>query len=250
MNSRIEQIVREADRLWREEGLSAKTRSEMSLELETHLREAADDGRDPAAVVGKDLSTFAREWAHEASGTGAGRAARRASRTLGPLVVIATTLTAAVLLSSEGGDVTNEVWRWIWTAIAVFFGIGEVFTAGFFLLPFAVGAAVAAVMSWLGASLIAEWIAFFGVSVGTLLYLQRYVRRQDERGSRPVGALRYVGQYAMVLEDVDASAGTGMVRVETEEWRATTDGPPVVKGATVVVTDVRGARLVVEEANT
>jgi membrane protein implicated in regulation of membrane protease activity len=85
------------------------------------------------------------------------------------------------------------------------------------------------------------------VSVGTLLYLQRFVRKQDATGGRPVGALRYVGRYAIVLEAVDANKGTGRVRAETEEWRATTDGPSIRKGATVLVTDVRGTRLVVAE---
>lgn len=248
MKDAIEHIVQEADRLWRGAGVSAKVRAEMAIELETHLRDAAVDGRDPTTVVGNDLKAFAREWAKEASAAGGGTAVRRIWRSIVPFAVIASTLSAAVALSSGGSDVENDVWRWVWTAMAVLFGTGEIFTAGFFLLPFAIGAAVAALMAWLGASLAAEWIAFFGVSVGTLLYLQRFVRKQDERGSRPVGALRYVGQYAIVLDAIDASSGTGRVRVETEEWRATTDGPSIQKGATVVVTSVRGARLVVVEA--
>lgn len=248
MNDAIERIVQEAQRLWRDAGVAPNARAEMAIELETHLRDAAKDGRDPAVVVGNDLASFAREWANEA--TGPATTARRAGRAVVPMVLLASTLSAAVALSPGGRDVENEIWRWVWTGIAVLFGVGEIFTAGFFLLPFAVGAGVAAVMSWLGASLAAEWIAFFGVSLATLLYLQRFVRKQDDRGSRPVGAMRYVGQYAIVLDAIDIAKGTGRVRVETEEWRATTDGVSIPEGATVLVTDVRGTRLVVTTVET
>ena len=44
-----------------------------------------------------------------------------------------------------------ETWRWIWLIAAVAFAIGEMATVGsFFLAPFAVGATVAAVLSFLG----------------------------------------------------------------------------------------------------
>ena len=43
---------------------------------------------------------------------------------------------AAAAVSGEGGNnVDNEVWRWLWTVFAIIMGVGEVFTAGFFLLP-------------------------------------------------------------------------------------------------------------------
>ena len=42
----------------------------------------------------------------------------------------------------------TEWWRWVWLAVAAVFGIGEIFTAGFFLLPFSAGALVAFVLAW------------------------------------------------------------------------------------------------------
>jgi membrane protein implicated in regulation of membrane protease activity len=50
-----------------------------------------------------------------------------------------------------------------------------------------------------------------------------------------------------VLEPVNRFEGTGSVRVETEQWRATTDGDEEIPvGDEVVITEVRGTRLVVE----
>lgn len=141
----------------------------------------------------------------------------------------------------------NEIWRWLWTGLAVVLAIGEAFTAGFFLLPFAIGGAVAAILAWLDVSAVWQWIAFFVVSISTLVYLQRFIRRQDLRDTRAIGANRYLGMPAIVLERIDPAAGTGRVRVETEEWRATSGGEVIEPGAPVTIVKVRGTRLVVSE---
>ncbi|HJR92612.1 MAG TPA: NfeD family protein, partial [Acidimicrobiia bacterium] len=141
-----------------------------------------------------------------------------------------------------------EVWRWLWTGLAVVMGIGEIFTAGFFLLPFAVGAGCAAVLAWLGVGSLAQWLVFFGVSAVALAYLRRYIDRQDEGEQPRVGANRWVGAEGVVLEEIDPDTASGMVRVASEEWRATSrHGGTILAGARIVVRDVSGARLVVEE---
>lgn len=142
----------------------------------------------------------------------------------------------------------NDLWRWLWTGFAIVMGIGEIFTAGFFLLPFAIGAGVAAVLAWVGAGLLAQWLVFFGVSVVSLAYLRRYIDRQDEAEQPRVGANRWVGGRGIVLEAIDPDTATGMVRVENEEWRATSmHGDPIPPGTRVVVREVRGARMIVEQ---
>lgn len=144
----------------------------------------------------------------------------------------------------------NEIWRWLWTGLAVVLAVGEIFTAGFFLLPFAVGGAIAAILAWAGVAVAWQWIAFFVVSVGTLLYLQRFIRKQDIADTKSIGANRYLRMPAIVLEQVDPTTGTGRVRVESEEWRATSDGAIIEPGTAVTITEVRGTRLVVRASAT
>lgn len=139
----------------------------------------------------------------------------------------------------------NEVWRWLWTVLAVVLGIGEIFTAGFFLLPFAIGAAAAAILAWIGAAVLAQWLVFFGVSIFALAYLRKYIVRQDEGEQPRVGANRWVGEMGLVLEDIDPHTGAGMVRILNEEWRAKALAP-IETGARIVVMEVKGTRLVVE----
>ncbi len=241
---------------WRETGVPHRATDEMRLELEEHLKAATSDGRTVQAVVGSSLPEFAESWAAEFRRRPAttwdditsGRALRRRAARKELIVYSAgiTLVVAAVALAARGGaEVDNDVWRWLWTGFAIVMGIGEIFTAGFFLLPFAIGAGAAAVLAWLGVALLPQWLVFFGVSIVALVYLRRFISRQDAADLPQVGANRWKNVRGVVLAPIDSMAATGMVRIGGEEWRATTDGSPIDTGTQVVVTEVRGARLVV-----
>lgn len=249
--------VDEIERYWRAAGIPRATVAEMRLELEQHLRDAEDDGRTLGDVVGDDPGEFAQSWASAYRGrretaswadfrSGTTDRDRRNRRDLiwysiGTLAVVA----GATVAGQGGTDVDNEIWRWLWTIFALVMGIGEIFTAGFFLLPFAIGAAAAAVLAWFNVIVIAQWLVFFGVSIFSMAYLRRFIERQDE-GDQPVlGANRWVTKPGIVLEDIDPDSGAGMVKVDTEEWRATAH-QHIPKGTRIVVTEVSGTRLLVE----
>jgi membrane protein implicated in regulation of membrane protease activity len=142
-----------------------------------------------------------------------------------------------------------ELWRWIWLLAAVVFGVGEMASPGtFFMLPFAVGAAVASLLAFLDLGLGVQWAAFLVVSLVILAALRPIARRLDRNEpTEGIGAKRLIGQPAHVLEDIPGgSHELGLVRIHREEWRAeSVDGAPVASGATVRVVDVRGTRVVV-----
>ncbi len=141
----------------------------------------------------------------------------------------------------------NELWRWVWTGVALVMGLGEILTAGFFLLPFAIGAGLAAVAAWIGLSDVTQWILFFAGTGIVMLIVRRFMKRQSQDQKLRVGPGRYVGMEALALQKIDRVTNTGMIRVETEEWRATTDGDSIPEGATVEILEVRGTRLVVAQ---
>jgi membrane protein implicated in regulation of membrane protease activity len=140
---------------------------------------------------------------------------------------------------------SSEAWLWFWIGAAVFLSVSEIFTAGFFMLPFGIGAAAAAVLAYFEAGEVPQLLVFIGISLIALFLLRRFVRIGDENQPN-VGSNRFVGQRARVIEAIDRDAGVGRVRMETETWRATTDGAPIEEGTEVKVLDVRGTRLVVE----
>jgi membrane protein implicated in regulation of membrane protease activity len=228
----------------------------MRSELEQHLVDAEADGRSVSDVIG-DKAAFAEGWAAARRGravagwadvqTGRTRRHRETRREMVLYGAGAVALVAAVAVASQGGnDVDNELWRWVWTIFAIVLAIGEMFTAGFFLLPFAIGGAAAAVLAWIGANVVAQWLVFFGVSTISLVYLRRFIGRQDQGEQPRVGANRWIGSEGVVLQGIDPQSGSGMVRILNEEWRATALGR-IPAGSKIVVTAVDGARLVVEK---
>jgi membrane protein implicated in regulation of membrane protease activity len=246
----------DVERYWLQTGLSADSVAEMSGELEQHLIEAELDGRTIDDVIG-DRAAFAEGWAAARKGRSvaswadvqSGRTKRR-KETRRELILYGSgtaALVAAVAVAAQGGsDVDNELWRWLWTIFAIVLAIGEMFTAGFFLLPFAIGGAAAAILAWAGAAVVAQWLVFFGVSLFSLAYLRRFIGRQDEGEQPRVGANRWVGSEGLVLQDIDPHTGSGMVRILNEEWRAASLGN-IPAGSRIVVTEVDGARLIVEQ---
>jgi len=140
-----------------------------------------------------------------------------------------------------------ELWRWIWLGTVVVFVLGEAATAGtFFLLPFGIGAAAAAMLAFAGLGVGLEWLAFVAVSAASVAALRPLAKRLD--AGTPVlgvGAKRWQGETAVVLQDIPAgTAATGLVRVGREEWRAeSVDGSAIAVGTVVRVVDVIGTRL-------
>ena len=252
-------VVGEVERYWLEAGLSDDEAAEMRAELDQHLLEAEAEGRSVDEVVG-DTAEFAETWAEARRGrpvaswedvqSGKTRTERMARRDLISYGIGTAAVLAAAAIAGQGGsDVDNELWRWLWTILAIVLGIGEIFTAGFFLLPFAIGGAAAAILAWIGVNVLAQWLVFFGVSIFAMAYLRKFINRQDEVGQPRVGANRWVGETGIVLEDVDPHTGTGMARVLNEEWRVTS--PALIQAGTqIIVTDIEGTRLVVEKVET
>jgi membrane protein implicated in regulation of membrane protease activity len=142
-----------------------------------------------------------------------------------------------------------EIWRWVWIVLAAAFLAGEMTTAGsFFLLPFAVGAAVAGVLGFAGVSVSIEAIVFLSVSVAVFAGMRPLAKRLDQGGaSEGIGSRRLIGQTGTVLEPIiGGSHDLGMVRVHREEWRAeSVGGVPLEVGDVIQVVEQRGTRLVV-----
>jgi membrane protein implicated in regulation of membrane protease activity len=142
-----------------------------------------------------------------------------------------------------------EHWRWVWLVVAAACAAGEMASPGsFFLLPFAVGGAVAAVLAFAGVGVGVEWLAFVAVSLAAVVATRPLARRLGEGSpAEGIGARRWMGQLASVIETIPAGPNeTGLVRLGREEWRAESlQGEPITPGTTVKVVDMAGTRLVV-----
>lgn len=140
-----------------------------------------------------------------------------------------------------------NIWFWVWLALAVILSIAEIFTSGFFLLPFGIGAAVAAALEWFfPGSINWQWAAFIGVSSLVLVLLRRTVGLLTHEPPMRVAGDRLIGKPGVVIEELEEHTSQGRVRVEREEWRADAPGfEPMIVGTRIEVVAVEGTHLVV-----
>ena len=135
----------------------------------------------------------------------------------------------------------------IWMAVAAVFIIGEIFTLGFFLLWFGIGAAVAGILAIFGLGGSWQWGAFAVVSGVLFVLSRRFAERFSKKQPPGIGADRFVDKKGVVLEEVDNIKNSGRIRMGKEEWRAESDtGEVIPAGKMVEVTKLVGTHVVVK----
>ena len=139
---------------------------------------------------------------------------------------------------------------WIlWLLAAAVLGVGEMHQGGFYLLPFAVGAAVAAALSLLGVGIALSAVMFVATSAIVIATL-RPVAKRHRRLPPPIrtGAAALVGRHAMVLERIANHEGVGCVKIDGGEvWtaRSYADDEVIEAGQRVEVMEIKGATALV-----
>lgn len=136
----------------------------------------------------------------------------------------------------------------IWLIAAVAAAVGEILTLGFFLAPFALGAAAAMVVDLAGGGTVPAVAVFAAVTTVAFLAVRPVARRHIRQPpSARTGVAALVGRNATVLEQVDDGAGT--VRLDGEVWTARpySEGDVLPAGTRVQVVEIRGATALVTE---
>src|SRR5580704_12482403 len=138
----------------------------------------------------------------------------------------------------------------LWVIVQGATGIGEMLTAGFFLAPFAIGAALAAIVELAGAPDLAAWIVFVFASFATLGVVRPIaLRHMHVPPAIRTGAAALVGKRAVVLERIANNEGVGCVKIDGEVWtaRSLDDDVVIDPGTVVEVVQIKGATALVTE---
>ena len=135
--------------------------------------------------------------------------------------------------------------HWIWASVVVVFLIAEIFTGGTYMLPLAVAAAAAAIISYFTSlGPVVEVLVFCGVTVIAYFAMRPFAARVTNAPDVSFGADRLVGMSGIVTKAIDGVNISGMVKIRGEEWRArSADGTPIPEGSEVIVQSVDGAHL-------
>jgi membrane protein implicated in regulation of membrane protease activity len=138
----------------------------------------------------------------------------------------------------------------LWLIAAVVLAVAEVMNLSFFLFPFAIGAAAAAVIELAGLGTpiaVVVFAVFTAVSFGIVRPIAR--RHLSTPPQIRTGTAALIGRQAIVLERIANDEGVGCVRLDGEVWTARSyDEDRVIEpGTRVHVMEIRGATALVAD---
>jgi membrane protein implicated in regulation of membrane protease activity len=148
-----------------------------------------------------------------------------------------------------------ENWAWIlWSVLGVILIIAEIFTLGFVLFWFGLGAFAAALIGFLGFGFAVQFIVFAAVSTAlTIMSRTIFVNylSNDEENSVKIGMEALPGKIGTVTEASRGALQEAAVKVYGATWTAfPADGETILtEGEKVEVIRVNGSSIYVRRAN-
>lgn len=148
-----------------------------------------------------------------------------------------------------------EQTAWIlWTILGVILIIAEIFTLGFVLFWFGLGALAAAVAGLFGFGFVWQFIVFALVSIAltamSRTIFANYFSHNDE-SLHKTGVDALPGQIGTVTSESSGALNEGAVKVFGSTWRAfpVDEDTPLLEGEKVEVVRVQGASIYVRKVN-
>lgn len=138
----------------------------------------------------------------------------------------------------------------LWLIAAVIFAVAEVINLSFFLFPFAIGAAGAAIVGVAGGGIALELITFAALTGVSFTVVRPIARRHLTVPPQiRTGTAALVGRTAIVTERIVNDEGAGAVRLDGEVWtaRAYDEDQIIEAGTRVHVMEIRGATALVSD---
>ncbi len=143
-----------------------------------------------------------------------------------------------------------QAWH-IWIIIGIILSILEIFTAGFLIINFGIGAIIAGLAAFGGAGLKTQLIVF---AISSLIlfvlsrkFASRFLTKDEPEARTNVEAL--IGKEAIVTQPIGGTLERGQVKIDGEEWSAISETEDNIDaGEKVTVKGVDGNKLIVIKA--
>ncbi len=146
-----------------------------------------------------------------------------------------------------------EQLTWIlWIILGVVLIIAEIFTLGFVLLWFGIGAFVAALAGWLGLGFVWQFLIFAVISIALTAMSRTIFAKyfaQSEEDTVKMGMDALPGQVGTVMISSTGALNEGAVKVYGSTWTAfpIESDMPLIEGEKVEVVRLQGSSIYVQK---
>ena len=129
--------------------------------------------------------------------------------------------------------IANNLWQF-WAVICMLCLILELFSGDFFLMCFAIGALVSAIVSVIGTGFYSQLLIFAVVSLLSVFFVRPFALKYLHRGEgRLSNAEALIGRVGTVSTTI-AEHGYGRVALDGDDWKAAAvNGQEIAKGEKV-----------------
>ena len=132
----------------------------------------------------------------------------------------------------------------VWLVIAGALFVGEILTAGFLLLWFAIAAVIAMLVSFVTTNLFIQVLVFVIVSILLLIFTRPLLSKYVKSNNTITNSNAIIGKMAIVTEEISFLNSTGQINVDGEVWSAKTMDPnlTIPKGSRVEIIGIDGVK--------
>ncbi len=143
-------------------------------------------------------------------------------------------------------EIIIEHMVWVWVIVMALAAFVEAATPVLVSIWFSVGALVAMLAAYFGASLTVQLLLFVFVSIAALVGARPLAKRFVDPHIVPTNADRLLGAKAQVTEEIDNEHASGAVYIDGKIWTARSeDGDIIPAGEQVEVIRMEGVKLFV-----
>ena len=136
------------------------------------------------------------------------------------------------------------MWQF-WLIVAGLFFVGEIFTLGFLIFWFGIGALFAMIVSFFTTNIIIQTTVFLITSTIFILATKPLVKKFVDVKKTNTNVFSIIGKKALVIKDIDPIHSSGQIKLNGEVWSAETENDEIIKeGSEVEVLKINGIIIV------
>lgn len=138
------------------------------------------------------------------------------------------------------------MWQ-LWLIASGFFFVGEIFTIGFVLFWFGIGALIAMISSFFVSNIVIQTIIFLVSSTILVIFTKPLVNQFTKKDNTSTNVYSFIGKQAIVTEDIENIKSKGQIKISGEIWSASSsnDDEDIKKDTKVKIIEVKGVKAIV-----